>query len=113
MVQQPGDWRQYEQVAAHILNDVAAHFGLKRVEGKQCIPGLRSGTEWEIEAKGLSEDGQTFVIIECRRYTTSKLKQEHLGAIAYRIMDTGSAGGIIVTSIGYLIGRSRNSFNSN
>jgi len=100
MVRQPDDWRQYEQVAAHILNDVAAHFGLKRVEGKQSIPGLRSGTEWEIEAKGLSDDSQTFVIIECRRYTTSKLKQEHLGAVAYRIMDTGAAGGIIVTPLG-------------
>ena len=100
MVRQPDDWIQYEQVAAQILNDVAAHFGLKRVEGKQSIPGLRSGTEWEIEAKGLSDDNQAFVIIECRRYTTSKLKQEHLGAVAYRIIDTGAAGGIIVTPLG-------------
>jgi hypothetical protein len=100
MVRQPDDWRRYEQVAAHILNDVAAHFGFKQVEGKQSIPGRRSRTEYEIEAKGVSEDGQTFVIIECRRYTTSKLKQEHLGAVAYRILDTGAAGGIVVTPLG-------------
>jgi hypothetical protein len=46
MVRQPDDWRQYEQVAAHTLNDLAARFGFKQVEGKQSIAGLRSGTEW-------------------------------------------------------------------
>ena len=48
MLRQPDDWLQYEQVAAHIMNDVAAHFGFKRVEGKQSIAGLRSGTEWAV-----------------------------------------------------------------
>jgi hypothetical protein len=100
MPRQTDDWRHYEQAAADILNDVAAHFGFTRVEGKQSIAGLRSGTEWEIEAKGVSEGAQAFVIIECRRYTTSKLKQEHLGAVAYRVMDAGAAGGIVVTPLG-------------
>lgn len=104
---QDDDWRRYESAAAIILNELAAHFGLNRVEGKQSIPGLRSGTEWNIEAKGWSEGAETFVIIECRRYTTSKLKQEQLGAIAYRISDTGAVGGIIVTPLGLQEGAER------
>jgi hypothetical protein len=99
MVPKSEEWRRYEELAAHILGEVRAHFGFTQVKGKQSVPGLRSGTDWEIEAKGLSEDGQTFVIVECRRWTTSKLKQEHLGAIAYRILDTGAVGGIVVTPL--------------
>jgi len=94
------DWRRYESASAIILNELAAHFGLDRVEGKQSIPGLRSGTDWVIDAKGCSAGAEAFVIVECRRYTTSKLKQEQLGAIAYRISDTGAVGGIVVTPLG-------------
>jgi hypothetical protein len=97
---QDDDWRRYQLAATVILNDLAGHFSLNRVEGEQSIPGLRSGTDWCIDAKGCSEGGETFVIIECRRHTTSKLKQEELGAIAYRINDTGAVGGIVVTPLG-------------
>lgn len=98
---QDEDWRRYESAAETILNELAAHFGLHRVEGEQSVPGLRfSGAKWRIDAKGCSEGTEAFVIVECRRYTTSKLKQEQLGGIAYRIMDTGAAGGIIVTPLG-------------
>lgn len=44
--------------------------------------------------------GEGFIIIECRMYTTSKLKQEDVGALAYRIIDTGAAGGIVVSPLG-------------
>ena len=40
-------FEQYEQVAAFLLNEFAAHFGLGRVEGKQIIYGRRSGINWE------------------------------------------------------------------
>ena len=40
------------------------------------------------------------MIIECRRYTTSKQSQEKLGSLAYRIQDTGASGGIIVSPLG-------------
>jgi hypothetical protein len=30
------------------------------------VPGVRSRTEWELEAKGVSVDGESIVIIECR-----------------------------------------------
>ena len=82
------EWERYQETARVILNEVAAYLGLSRVEGKQSIPGLRSGTNWNLDAKGCSEDAETFVIIEVRRYTNSRQKQEQLGALAYRIIDT-------------------------
>jgi hypothetical protein len=92
-------WRRYEEAAQLILDELASHFGLNRVEAKQSIPGLRSGTTWEIDAKGVV-GSEAFVIVECRRDTTSALKQEAIGALAYRILDTGAEGAIVVTPIG-------------
>lgn len=94
-------WKSYEKVAAYLLNHFAKEFGLTRVEGKQTVHGLRSGTDWEIDAKGVREGAnQGFIIIECRRYTESKQNQEKLGSLAYRILDTGASGGIIVSPLG-------------
>ncbi|MFF0065880.1 hypothetical protein ACFYRC_30925 [Streptomyces sp. NPDC005279] len=84
----------------YLLDQVAAKLDLDRVEDKQKVIGERSGTEWEIEGKGVKVGDEGFVIIECRRYTTSKLKQEAMGGLAYRIIDTGAAGGIIVSPLG-------------
>lgn len=91
-------WKTYEEVAAYLLNQFAAEFGLSRVEGKQKIKGRR--TQWEIDAKGVREGNQGFIIVECRRYTTSKQSQEKVGSLAYRITDTGAEGGILVSPLG-------------
>ncbi|MHB8252655.1 MAG: hypothetical protein ACYDEV_02930 [Acidiferrobacter sp.] len=96
-------WQSYERVATDLLNEWASHFGLGRVEGKQLVSGL-SGATWEIDAKGFTEDGEGFLIVECRRHTTSKLNQESLAALAYRILDTGAAGGIIVSPLDLQVG---------
>ena len=93
-------WKSYEEVAAYLLEENAGKFGLLRVEGKQKLPGRRSGTCYEIDAKGIREGNEGFVIIECRRYTTSKQKQEDLGGLAFRIIDTGAVGGITVSPLG-------------
>ena len=93
------DWQRYEKTATYVLNEVASYLGLQRVEGKQSISG-DSGTDWEIDAKGVSENGEAFVIVECRRYTKSRLSQEDLGGIAYRIRDGGAEGGIVVSPLG-------------
>ena len=100
-------WQCYEQVAAYLLNQFADTFGLKTVEGKQKVAGLRSGTNWEIDAKGFYQDGSGFVIVECRRYTKSKQNQERVGSLAYRISDTGAKGGIIVSPLGLQEGAER------
>ncbi len=63
-------WKSYEEVAEYLLDQVAAHFHLGQVEGKQVVPGA-SGTEWEIDAKGCHMDGESFVVIECKRHTTN------------------------------------------
>lgn len=97
-------WKSYEEVATYLLNQMASKFGLKRVEGKQTLVGA-SGTTWEIEAKGVkANSNEAFVIIECRRYTKEKVKQEQVGGLAYRILDTGAEGGIIVTPLGLQTG---------
>ena len=93
-------WESYEEVAAYLLNQIAQEFGLERFEGKQKIRGERTGTDWEIDAKGVGENGEIFVIVECRRYTTSKQNQERLSSLAYRIIDTGAKGGILVSPLG-------------
>jgi Zn finger protein HypA/HybF involved in hydrogenase expression len=93
-------WRTYEEVAAYLLEQNAREFGLEKIEGKQIIQGHTSGTSWEIDAKGIREGNEGFIIIECRRYTASKQNQEKLGSLAYRIKDTGAVGGIIVSPLG-------------
>ncbi len=37
---------------------------------------IRSGTKWRIEARGIADGGDKFVIVECRRYPRSRLDQE-------------------------------------
>lgn len=94
-------WESYEEVAAFLLNKFASEFGLNHVEGKQKIYGQRSGTEWEIDAKGFRERNDGFLIVECRRYTSSRQSQEKLGSLAYRIIDSGAKGGILVSPLGF------------
>ena len=100
-------WKSYEQVATHLLDLFASDFGLDRVEGKQHVEGHHSGTKWEIDAKGVCNGNDGFINVECRRYTTSKQNQEKTGALAYRIIDTGADGGILVSPLGLQEGAER------
>src|SRR6266540_4597206 len=107
MSKEPKVWESYEEVAAYLLDQIATEFDLERFEGKQSVTGNRSGTEWEIDAKGVSENNEIFFIVECRRYTTSRQNQERLGSLAYRIIDTGAKGGILVSPLGLQEGASK------
>jgi hypothetical protein len=93
-------WKSYEEVAAYLLEQNAHEFGLNRVEGKQKIHYSTSGTPYEIDAKGIREGNEGFVIIECKRYPTSKVNQGKLCELAFHIIDTGAVGGIIVSPLG-------------
>jgi len=93
-------WESYEQVGTYLLDQFAAEFGLDRVEPKQEVTGQRSGTSWEVDAKGVCQGNQGFVIVEFRRYTTSRQNQGKMGGLAYTIIDTGAKGGIIVSPMG-------------
>jgi len=93
-------WESHEEVGTYLLNQFATEFELDRVEAKQEVIGQRSGTSWEIDAKGVRQGNDGFVIVEFRRYTTSRQSQEKMGGLAYRIIDTGAMGGIIVSPLG-------------
>lgn len=92
-------WYTYEGVATYLLNQVAEHFGVGRFEGKQVVPG-DSGTEWEIDAKGCSDDGSRVIVVECKRHTKSGVSQAITGSLAWTIQDVGADGGILVSPIG-------------
>ena len=93
-------WETYEEVARHLLAQFGEHFGLEDVEGKQEVKGRRSGTNWEIDAKGRKTGtNEMFVIVECRRQASGGQKQEHLAGLSYRIIDAGASGGIIVSPL--------------
>ena len=100
MTDQPQTWKTYEQAAVHIMNQIAQHLGLERVEGKQSVYGSRSGTDWEIDGKGVKVGDEGFIVIECRRYPKGRQKQSQVAALAYCIMDTGATGGILVSPLG-------------
>jgi hypothetical protein len=53
MTDRPQTWQSYEEVAVHILDQIASELGLDRVESKQHVYGSRSGTDWEIDGKGV------------------------------------------------------------
>jgi hypothetical protein len=92
-------WESYEKVAQALLQQFRAEFGFERVEGKQSIPGYISGTKWEIDAKGIREGNEGFIVIECR-HRKARQTQENAAALAWRILDTGAEGGLIVSPLG-------------
>ena len=94
------NWVEYEDLARDLLNLIRTDLKLRSVEGKQRLVGKDSGTEWEVDAKGIADGSDGIIIVEVRRHTNSKLNQEQLGGLAYRIKDTGSQGGIIVSPLG-------------
>lgn len=89
-------WETYENVARYVLLQIGKRFGLAHVEGKQKLAGRKSGTYWEIDAKGICEGNGAILLVECRRYERP-LNQEAVAAVAYRIEDTGADAGIIVS----------------
>ncbi|HED39685.1 MAG TPA: hypothetical protein ENJ13_04580 [Chromatiales bacterium] len=91
-------WQSYEEVAQYLLNKFSEKFNIGHVEGKQIVPG-ESGTDWEIDAKGVRSGSEAFLIIECRRYTKSRLNQESVAGLAFRIQDAGAEGGIVVSPL--------------
>ena len=95
-------WQNYEEVARYLLNQFAKYFNLGHVEEKQLIPG-KSGTNWEIDAKGIRDNEGGFLIVECRRHKR-KITQGAMAGLAGRIEDTGAQGGIIVSPLGLQAG---------
>lgn len=96
-------WKTYEEVAADLLGQLAKHFGVGRFEGKQVVPGA-SGTEWELDAKGIGENGSRIVVVECKRHTKARVSQAIIAGLAFTIQDMAAHGGIIVSPLGLQAG---------
>lgn len=92
-------WESYEEVAAYLLDQFSSHFGVERFEGKQSATG-DSGTDWELDARGCSSDGQHFVVVECKRHTKTGISQAITASLAWVIEDVGGTGGVLVSPIG-------------
>lgn len=80
-----------------MLRRLAKRLGIAEVEGKQRLRGQITGTHWEIDAKAIDVGSGALVIVEARRHTRSRLSQEAVGAVAYRIQDLGASGAIVVS----------------
>ena len=92
-------WRTYEEVATYLLDKISEEIGLVRVEGKQLLAGS-SGTNWEIDAKGVKADGEAFLVVECKRWPKDRVSQATIGGMACAIEDTGADGGVLVSPLG-------------
>ena len=88
----------YEEAAAFVLDHFKDYFGLANVEGKQKLKG-ESGTDWEVDAKGVKADGESFIIVECKRYPKRRINQSIMAAAVYSAKDTGAAGLITVSPL--------------
>lgn len=86
---------RYEEVAKELLQKFRSHFGFDDVEGKQSVPG-KAKKKWEIDAKALINGGERFAIIECRNHARDGISAEAMGAIAYRVNDTGAITALTV-----------------
>ncbi|KVQ75732.1 hypothetical protein WK07_20350 [Burkholderia multivorans] len=92
-------WKTYEQIAASVLDQCAAEFGLSRFEGKQVVVG-KSGTEWEVDARGWAEGNTVHFLVECKNYSKTAVTQAITGSLACTIQETDAAGGFLVSPRG-------------
>ena len=96
-------WLVYETAAKSVLEQIREVLGIAAVEGKQSVAG-KSGTQWELDARAIQHGGQNFLVVEVRRYTTSRLKQKDVAALAFQIGDVGASGGIVVSPLPLQLG---------
>ena len=61
------------------MNQFAQEFGVELFEGKQNVQGLKSGTTWEIDAKGIKAGNGGFMIVECKKWKDDKQPQAIVG----------------------------------
>jgi hypothetical protein len=99
MSSNPQTWRSYEDLARHVLLHFADMLGISEVEAKQRLIGA-TGTQWEIDAKGVMTDGRGFLVVECKERSAARLDQATIGSLAFTVKDVGAQGAVIVTSIG-------------
>lgn len=92
-------WKSYEEIATFVLNQCAAEFGVSRFEGKQDVAG-KSGTDWEVDARGWTEGDKTHFLVECKKHEKTGISQAITASLAYQIQDTDAEGGFLVSPHG-------------
>jgi hypothetical protein len=76
----------------------AEDFGVEFFEGKQTVLGQDSTTKWETDAKGVNSGTNSFLVVECRRFTGGQRQsQGKLASLAYVISDVRACDGIMVS----------------
>lgn len=99
----PPSWKTYEEIAAFVLNQCAAEFGIERVEGKQGVAG-KSGTDWEVDARAWTVGNSTHLLVECKKFSNTAISQAITGSLAFQIQDTEAEGGFLVSPKGFQSG---------
>lgn len=89
-------WKLFENAARSIIRRHRDEFGLESVEKSVTKVQGQSGIEWNIDVVGNTAESDKPVIFEVRRKRRN-VEPEEIAAIAYRIKDTKSQKGYIVT----------------
>ena len=99
------NWERYEEVVQQILGHLRTELGFASVEGKGKQPGA-SGTEWEADAICYRQGDGKMILVECKHWSR-RIDQRTMGQFAFSINDSGAAGGLLVTPIGYQEGAAK------
>jgi hypothetical protein len=78
------NWKGCEKIAAFVLKQCEAEFGLSKPEGKQDITG-KSGTELEVDALGCTEGDTVHFLVECKKHEKTAIDQALTGSLACQI----------------------------
>ena len=92
------DWSIYEDAARAAIMSLRRELGLVSVGGKAKAAG-NSGATWELDARAWQDESGRFLLVEARRYRRSRLKQEDIAAVAFRVHDLGANGAIVVSPL--------------
>lgn len=98
MTEETKAWKTYEEVARYVLAQLRDVLQISEVAAEQVLPG-QSGTSWNVEGIAIRASNGKFLILECKRYPTTRVNQEQIGGLAFRIDDTGADGAILVSPL--------------
>jgi hypothetical protein len=98
MTEHKPEWKVFEDAVRAIITRHREFFGLESVEpGVTKVQG-KSGYEWNIDVVGNKSGSQKTVIFEVRKRKRNAVPEE-IGALAYKIQDTDSEQGYLVTKL--------------
>lgn len=94
----PTTWQSYEEVARFVLRELRRALNIADVGPPAVLPG-ESGTTWHVDGTATRAPDGAALILECKRKVGRRLDQEAIGGIAFRVLETGVGGAIVVTPL--------------